>query len=457
MSLSRKILFEQNFDCKSVTPQFDGYFYGAVLQRDKPNVIYGTGSGDLKFLFDGKEYGVHCNGKYFNVVLPPVRSGGPHLLEISGGGFHDEAEVYFGDVFLLAGQSNMEWTSRQCSSCRQVSEEITKANDGLIRLFNAHCDYCAEEREELYESVKWVSATPETVTDFSCLGYLFGKYYRQSANVPVGLVATAVGGTALTFWQKRDIQSALEQNGTEIFTDSSQPIFTPSIGYNALINPLTANSYKAVLWYQGESNTENALHYGSYCEQLTALISSWRREFGDSSLEFALFQLARFEHNQRGFCSVNYQINKAAAKAGNCCVVPTHDLGEFRNIHPNDKLTPAKRAADVLLSKMQPMRLKNVTKANGGVLLTFENAGGGIVVKGRLNGLSVSSDGVNFRLAEHYEVGHDSILLLDENVYYVRYGFDYDLYEAAVNDVSLIASVYNSFGLPLDIFSVKVG
>lgn len=456
MALSRKILFKRNFCCKPSPPKFDVYFYGAVLQRDKTNLIYGLGCGDLKFYCDGKQYEVKHNGRYFNVLLPPMSAGGPHVLEVRDREFHDIAEVYFGDVFLLAGQSNMEWTSRQCSACKQVAEEIEKANDSLLRLYNVHCDYCPEERDELKENVRWTSAAPETVTDFSCLGYLFGRYYKQKANVPVGLVATAVGGTALTFWQNCGVQSTLIKRGVEIFTDAAQPIFTPSIGYNALINPLTANSYKAVLWYQGESNTENAAHYISYYNQLTALIKSWRKEFDDSSLVFVLFQLARFENNQRGFSEVNFQINRVSAEVENCYAVTSHDLGEFHNIHPNDKVTPAKRAVDVFFDGAHAMKLKRAKKTAEGLLLTFDNVYDGIVVKGKLNGLSVSQDGINYRRVERYEVGRDSILLFDENVCFVRYGFDCITDELTEADVSLMASLYNSLGMPLDLFSIKV-
>lgn len=350
MPLSRKIIFSNNDCINSQSVKFDSYFDGAVLQRGKTNLIYGEGFGNLKFYCNGKEYAVTSNGKYWRVELPPMPAGGPYSLQIVGNGARDSVQAYFGDVFLLSGQSNMEWTMKQCSACEQVADETLQANDSLIRLFNIHCDFCNEQRDELKEKVKWTSAAVETVTDFSCLGYLFGKYYKRRVNVPVGLVATAVGGTSITFWQKREAQARLTERGVEIFTDVTQPIYTPTIGYNALINPLTAHSYKAVLWYQGESNTANEFHYGSYRQQLVALIKSWRDEFDDSSLQFVLFQLARFRDNRQGFCEVNRQIDEVAASTEGCCVVPNSDLGEWDNIHPNDKVTPAKRAVESILS-----------------------------------------------------------------------------------------------------------
>ena len=462
MSLSRKILSRKFCD----QPQplgFDSYFDGAVLQREKVNLIYGTCSDQPIFRFEGTEYKCVSNGKYWHTFLPPIPAGGPYTMEIVCLNQRSSVQVFFGDVFLLAGQSNMEWTMAQCASSDKVSQELTSASDNLLRLFNIHCDFCENEREQLKENVAWVSATGATVENFSSLGYLFGKYYRARTNVPVGLVATAVGGTSLTFWQESQTQKKLVQDGVQIFVDKTQPIFTPSIGYNALINPLTANSYKAVLWYQGESNTENELHFSGYHAQLVALINSWRKQFGDSTLHFSLFQLARFENNQKGFCEVNFQINKVAENLSHCNVVVTHDLGEFHNIHPADKSIPAKRAVDSFLATTgkayctaKPMKLKSVQRTEKGVLLVFDNVYDGIVVKNRLNGLSVSSDGKTYRLAEKYSIEKDSILLLDENIRYVRYGFDCKTYAEAEADVSLLVSLYNSRSMPLDLFSIQV-
>lgn len=461
MSLSRKILSRKFFK-KQQSFGFDSYFDGAVLQREKVNLIYGPCSGQPVFFFEGTEYQCVSNGKYWHTFLPPMPAGGPYTMDIVCENQRSSVQVFFGDVFLLAGQSNMEWTMAQCIASNKVAQELASANDNLLRLFNIHCDFCENARDQLKEDVAWVSATTSTVEKFSCLGYLFGKYYRARTNVPVGLVATAVGGTSLTFWQESQTQQKLVQEGVQIFVDKTQPIFTPSIGYNALINPLTANSYKAVLWYQGESNTENEMHFSCYQAQLVAMINSWRKQFDDSTLHFLLFQLARFENNQKGFCEVNFQINKVAELVSHCNVVVTHDLGEFHNIHPADKAIFAKRAVDSFLAATQnvdcaakPMKLKSAQRTEKGVLLVFDNVYDGIVLKNKLNGLSVSADGKTYRLAEKYLIEKDSILLLDENVRYVRYGFDCKVDAAAEADVSLLASVYNSRLMPLDIFFVK--
>ncbi len=462
MSLSRKSLLRK-FCCESQSLGFVSYFDGAVLQREKINLIYGTCAKKPVFRFEGMEYQCVSNGKYWHTFLPPMPAGGPYTMEIVYGSQRSSVQVFFGDVFLLAGQSNMEWTMAQCISSDKVAQELAAANDNLLRLFNIHCDFCEDVRDQLNENVPWVSATMSTVEKFSCLGYLFGKYYRAGTDVPVGLVATAVGGTSLTFWQESQTQKKLVQEGVQIFVDKTQPIFTPSIGYNALINPLTANSYKAVLWYQGESNTENELHFSCYHSQLAAMINSWRKQFDDSTLHFLMFQLARFENNQKGFCEVNFQINKVAESVSHCNVVVTHDLGEFHNIHPADKAISAKRAVDCFIAATQnvdcaakPMKLKSTQRTEKGVLLVFDNVYDGIFVKNRLNGLSVSADGKNYRLTDRYLIDKDSILLLDENIRYVRYGFDCKVDAEAESDVSLLASVYNSRLMPLDIFALKV-
>jgi len=43
---------------------------------------------------------------------------------------------------------------------------------------------------------EWLSATPETVPKFSCVGYAFGRKLREELKtVPIGLIQTAVGST----------------------------------------------------------------------------------------------------------------------------------------------------------------------------------------------------------------------------------------------------------------------
>ena len=80
-----------------------------VLQRGKPINIWGQGEGKVCLRFGGSRYYTVCDGGKWSVVIPPMPAGGPYELIIS-----DESssvtlrDVMIGEVWLAAGQSNME-------------------------------------------------------------------------------------------------------------------------------------------------------------------------------------------------------------------------------------------------------------------------------------------------------------------------------------------------------------
>ena len=49
-------------------------------------------------------------------------------------------------------------------------------------------------------SGKWLECKPETVINFSAVGYFFGRDIQKSQNVPVGLIAADWGGTPAEAW-----------------------------------------------------------------------------------------------------------------------------------------------------------------------------------------------------------------------------------------------------------------
>ncbi|MDD1616911.1 MAG: sialate O-acetylesterase, partial [Methylococcaceae bacterium] len=58
-----------------------------------------------------------------------------------------------------------------------------------------------------------MAATPETVLDFTVIGYFFAKKLYDQYHVPMGIVNTCVGGTTIEAWMSE-----------EGFTGSSTPM-----------------------------------------------------------------------------------------------------------------------------------------------------------------------------------------------------------------------------------------
>ena len=173
---------------------------GMVLQREARNKIWGTEaegsvsacvlSGEA-VIFAGEP--APCDGGSFEFLLPPLPAGGPYEIRIA-----DACEVRVirdvlsGDVFLLAGQSNMELPVRRTLDL--TADYVKTADDPLIRAFEVpkRAEFHGPV-SDLYEGA-WKKATQENLYEFSALGFFFAEKVRRDEGVPVGLLETALGG-----------------------------------------------------------------------------------------------------------------------------------------------------------------------------------------------------------------------------------------------------------------------
>ena len=121
--------------------------------------------------------------------------------------------------------------------------------------------------------------------------------------------------------------------------------------YNAMIDPIKDFPVKGVVWYQGESNCSNAADYGNLLEKM---ITEWRNEMSSPDLKFYIIELAAFEHseltdNDFGWNRVQKEQKRTAERMNGVYLVPNGDLGEWNDIHPQDKKTVGKRTSDIIL------------------------------------------------------------------------------------------------------------
>ena len=128
--------------------------------------------------------------------------------------------------------------------------------------------------------------------------------------------------------------------------------YEPAGLYNAMIAPLGNYAFCGLVWYQGESNCGNAPDYGKLLE---TLIYTRREELQTPELPFYIIELAAFEHseltdNDWGWNRVQKEQRRTAQKVAGAWLVPNADLGEWNDIHPQDKATVGRRTADVILS-----------------------------------------------------------------------------------------------------------
>jgi len=174
---------------------------GMIIQRDSPFPVWSKVKLSITFL--GKKYeSRETNGKWL-ITLEPIKAGGPFTMDISREkDSFSINDIYSGDLWMCAGQSNMEMQMERLRD--DFGEEWEIADYPLIRLFNVVQEWdfsCV--RDELTGGA-WISPSKETLHEFTGTGWFFAKEMYKKHGVPVGLVRTAWGGTPIESWMSAD-------------------------------------------------------------------------------------------------------------------------------------------------------------------------------------------------------------------------------------------------------------
>ena len=174
----------------------------AVLQRDRLVPIWGwTAPGKsvtLKF-DDTMQTIVAGDDGRWQAQIPAHTAGGPHKLVVAGaqrGEYATRDNLLFGDVWLCSGQSNMEF---QVNGVNGAAEEKAGADFPNIRLLHIG-NSIQNTPQSTFDNETWKIATPQTVGNFSAVGYFFGRKLNQDLKIPIGLIDSTWGGTVAEAW-----------------------------------------------------------------------------------------------------------------------------------------------------------------------------------------------------------------------------------------------------------------
>jgi sialate O-acetylesterase len=182
-----------------------------VLQRDQPLPVWGWAApGRAVTIEVGPHFArtrTNAEGRW-RLTLPSLESGkGPLTMTVKAG---DETirltDILVGEVWLCSGQSNMEMTVHESA---EAKTEIKAANHPSIRLFNIPRPAAMASDPQDDVVGQWQACSPETIGDFSAVGYYFGREIHQSINVPVGLISASWGGTIIETWTRHEEISRL--------------------------------------------------------------------------------------------------------------------------------------------------------------------------------------------------------------------------------------------------------
>ena len=145
---------------------------------------------------------------------PQAASAAGGRLRISAPGESRElTDVLVGEVWLCAGQSNMEWP---LDKELHAEAELPLASHSGIRFFNP--GYAAKEAggnpfafgdvarltpQDYYRGA-WEVCTPASAARMSAIGYYAARGLHVARGVPVGIVHLAVDGSPAEAWMRRE-------------------------------------------------------------------------------------------------------------------------------------------------------------------------------------------------------------------------------------------------------------
>jgi sialate O-acetylesterase len=196
-----------------------------VVQRDKPMPIWGWAAAGEKVTvsFAGNtQSATAAADRSWKVELPALpASTEPRTITVQGKDSKIElTNILVGDVWLLGGQSNMEF---EIAKLEEGPLEIISANFDQIRLFTVPQQNEPEPKKALPRQYQWSGffsrhfrqgywdvCSPETVEEMSGIGYIFAHRIHMATRVPIGLVDVSRGGTSLVTWTPLDVLKQID-------------------------------------------------------------------------------------------------------------------------------------------------------------------------------------------------------------------------------------------------------
>ena len=182
----------------------------AVLQRDRAIQIWGWAAPNstVNFKFDDEQQtAVAAADGRWAANLKARAAGGPHALEVSVAGTTIKREnIFFGDVWLCSGQSNMEWP---VNAAKDAATEKADADHPQIRLLTIPHVF-SETPNSTFDKESWQVCSPQTVGQFSAVAYFFGRKLGDELKVPIGLIDSSWGGTLVEAWTSAPALGTME-------------------------------------------------------------------------------------------------------------------------------------------------------------------------------------------------------------------------------------------------------
>ncbi len=327
-----------------------------VLQRDKPIDLWGWANPGEKItatLAGKSQSTATANDRSWKVTFPALPANSkPIQISIQGSKKTLTLDnILIGDVWVLGGQSNMEFPLDRIENGKL---EIVSAKYQNIRILTVPAKAGPEKEKGIarlhewsgwfgrhYRKGDWDICSPEIARELSAIGYVFGRRIHMASQIPIGVIDTSRGGTTVETWTpepilrkiksehvtnlltewdekvaawdaKKDLESRIKKHhdwvarmkkdGKKIPADRTVPddlrpgpafdANRPGNCYAGMMGPLEGLAIKGAIFHQGYNNcfkgTDGTLMYRDIFPEM---IKAWRAAFKDPQMPFGILSL----------------------------------------------------------------------------------------------------------------------------------------------------------------------
>ena len=340
-----------------------------VIQQQTDVRLWGWAKADTKVVAttswsdQRSEAKADKQGRWLLTVHSPKASYTPLSITFDDGdGLVTINNVLAGEVWVCAGQSNMEMPVKGFGMCpvedyNQVV--IDAAHHSGVRSAKIPSIMRMEPQEDA--QTEWRDCSPKTVSEFSATGYFFARMMHQALDIPIGLIEANKGGSRVESWLTKE---NLEKYTSEPTDTMGIVNFKKEWDYhralvwgNGTFNPILNYTVKGILFYQGCSNVGDPGN--QYSERLKLLVEQWRQQFKLGEIPFYFVEIAPYAYdgdNLNGLSGalLREQQFRASQIIPNSSLVCTNDLVypyETTQIHPTQKRQVGERLAFTALSR----------------------------------------------------------------------------------------------------------
>lgn len=369
---------------------------GAVLQRDRPLTLWGTGREGERVTVEllGQSASTVVREGRWRVELPALPATESTTLRLSGDNRIELHDIALGEVWLGLGQSNMEWRLNQCAPFTDAL--LATANDSGIRELKVPL---RTSTEDTLPPFAWKKFDQASAGRFGAVAYYFAADLRRRLGVVVGIVNCSYGGTLLESWMSRAAieragesallaehdqklqawpsRAAYEAARTAVFAARKQWDERQKAGVPATeLGPRPAEPYgpryrdrvagmheamlaviipypaRGALWYQGESNAGRKT---DYARLLTSFIAELRAVWDAPALPFYVVQIASpnttAQDDRDQWAVLREAQRRVATDVPHSGFAVSLDFAEHGNVHPRQKQPIGERLARLALAR----------------------------------------------------------------------------------------------------------